>query len=311
MAQFLTIVTNTGTAKIASALASGVPINITRAAVGDGSNPPSPEQVSLQNELWRGEIETSNVDPANPQMVNVRFTLPPNVGGFTAREAGLFDEDGDLLAVCNMPDTQVERQSAGVVGRLTIVMRIVVTDTAALSFTVSQTGYISRDDVGQPNGIAPLDVTGKVPLAHLPPIDSGGVKSVNGLMPEEGGNVEVMAINVRQTNGQTIETVQASQDAAIASLQSGSVADQLRVAMLEGDFSSWAQRSGQSMTTVFNSDGSITQTARKAGVTVGILTTSFPADGSIIETLHIVALNKTITKTTSFPADGSISEVVT
>ena len=139
----------------------------------------------------------------------------------------------------------------------------------------------------------------------------GGALSVNNKNPDALGNVTLTASDIKLSDGRTLEVAQTTQEATIASLQSGSSADQLRVAMLEGDFSSWAQRSGQSMTTVFNGDGSITQTARKAGVTVGTLTTSFPADGSIIETLHIVALNKTITKTTSFPADGSISEVVT
>ena len=55
--------------------------------------------------------------------------------------------------------------------------------------------------------------------------------------------------------------------------------------------------------TVFNADGSITETNSKGET----LTTTFNSDGSITETF---AGEKTITKTTTFNADNSISEVI-
>lgn len=55
--------------------------------------------------------------------------------------------------------------------------------------------------------------------------------------------------------------------------------------------------------TVFNADGSITETNAKNGM----LTTTFNDDDSITETF---VGEKTITKTTTFNADGSISEVI-
>lgn len=55
--------------------------------------------------------------------------------------------------------------------------------------------------------------------------------------------------------------------------------------------------------TVFNVDGSITETNSKGEV----LTTFFNDDGSITETF---VGEKTITKTTTFNADGSIAEVI-
>ncbi len=57
------------------------------------------------------------------------------------------------------------------------------------------------------------------------------------------------------------------------------------------------------MTTVFNSDGSITET-NELGQTKK---TTFNADGSITETF---TGEKTITKTTTFNKDGSITEVI-
>lgn len=55
--------------------------------------------------------------------------------------------------------------------------------------------------------------------------------------------------------------------------------------------------------TVFNADGSITETNSKGEK----LTTKFNSDGNITE---IFVGEETITKTTIFNADGSISEVV-
>lgn len=56
-------------------------------------------------------------------------------------------------------------------------------------------------------------------------------------------------------------------------------------------------------TTVFNADGSVTETNGKGET----LTTVFNADGSITETL---VGKQTLVKTTTFNSDGSISEVI-
>ena len=38
--------------------------------------------------------------------LGIEFVLPGTVGGFTAREAALIDDEGDMIAVCNLPDTE-------------------------------------------------------------------------------------------------------------------------------------------------------------------------------------------------------------
>lgn len=59
-------------------------------------------------------------------------------------------------------------------------------------------------------------------------------------------------------------------------------------------------------TTVFNADGSITETDEDGNVN----TTTFNSDGSITETLHNHNNMLVATKTTEFNADGSITETV-
>ena len=64
-----------------------------------------------------------------------------------------------------------------------------------------------------------------------------------------------------------------------------------------------AMQGFQAQTTVFNNDGSITETNGLDQTK----TTVFNADGSITETF---VGEKTITKTTTFNNDGSITEVI-
>ena len=64
-----------------------------------------------------------------------------------------------------------------------------------------------------------------------------------------------------------------------------------------------AMQGFQAKTTVFNNDGSITETNEEGHT----LTTVFNSDNSITETF---TGKKTITKTTNFNDDGSISEVI-
>ncbi len=56
--------------------------------------------------------------------------------------------------------------------------------------------------------------------------------------------------------------------------------------------------------TVFNADGSITET-----YSTGTLVTTLAANGNVVETFTATA-GQVITKTTSFNEDGSISEVI-
>ena len=137
--QYSTVVSDAGAAKIVAAVASGVPLSVAVAAVGDGGGgqySPTTEQTGLRNELWRGPIVSADVDPTEPKMLNVRFVVPPEAGGFTVREAAVFDKDGDMLAACNLPDTKKEAYGSGTTGKLTIIMRIAVADTGALAFEV-------------------------------------------------------------------------------------------------------------------------------------------------------------------------------
>ena len=82
--------------------AGGERKKLTHVAVGDGNGSiplVSAAQTGLVNEVWRGLANAVMVNPDDPTDLLVDVVIPNNVGGFWIREWGIFDEDGDLVAV--------------------------------------------------------------------------------------------------------------------------------------------------------------------------------------------------------------------
>ncbi|MDQ8022190.1 MAG: phage tail protein [Moraxellaceae bacterium] len=123
---YFSILTTIGEAKLANAVALGTQLRITHMAVGDGGGAlpaPSPAQSTLVNEVRRAPLNELKPDPANPSQLIAEQVIPETVGGWWIREAGLIDEDGDLIVVCNLPPTYKPQLTEGS-GR-TQVVRIV------------------------------------------------------------------------------------------------------------------------------------------------------------------------------------------
>ncbi|TFY95902.1 hypothetical protein DYL61_00305 [Pseudomonas nabeulensis] len=102
--QFMAILTNVGAAKLANANALGIPWNLTQLGVGDanGTDPmPSATQTKLINEQRRAPLNQLRVDPVNAAVIIAEQVIPADVGGWWVREIGLYDSDGDLVAVAN------------------------------------------------------------------------------------------------------------------------------------------------------------------------------------------------------------------
>lgn len=103
---YYTLLTNIGLAKLANAVALNVDVEWTEMAVGDGNgNPttPSQAQTTLVRERFRAPITNKFTNPTNDLQLNIELVVPPETGGWNVNEAGIFDSDGDLVAVCNLP----------------------------------------------------------------------------------------------------------------------------------------------------------------------------------------------------------------
>ena len=140
--KYKTLVTDIGKEKMTNAILNGKKVNVVMAAVGDGGGSyylPTADMTALVHEVWRGAIASKEINSKSSNMVDVKFVLPGTVGGFTAREAALIDDEGDMIAVCNLPDTEKAAIEDGIAAALTILMHIVMTNSDALTFTLDPT----------------------------------------------------------------------------------------------------------------------------------------------------------------------------
>ena len=136
---YFAIPTDAGQAKIANAIALGVPLKITHMAVGDGNGQPvtpNAAQTALVREKRRAPLNTLFQDPLNQAQIVAEQIIPENVGDWWIREAGIFSEDGTLIAIANTPDTYKPLLSSGAGRTQVIRMVLIVSDTSAVELKI-------------------------------------------------------------------------------------------------------------------------------------------------------------------------------
>jgi phage-related tail fiber protein len=139
MATFYTLLTKTGQALLVTASATGNPVQLTHMAVGDGGGEaitPQQSQTELVHEVWRGALNTLSEDPNNEGWLLVEAVIPENVGGFTIREVGLFDANGLLVAVGNLPDSYKPQFAEGSAKTFYMRMRIEVGNASSVTLLI-------------------------------------------------------------------------------------------------------------------------------------------------------------------------------
>lgn len=93
------LMTNLGRAKEAAALANGTAIVITHIAIGDGTTVPSGGETALYNEIARKAISGHGTVVGASNVAYFDIFLAAAEGPYTIREAGLYDNVGDLIAI--------------------------------------------------------------------------------------------------------------------------------------------------------------------------------------------------------------------
>ncbi|WP_328706831.1 phage tail protein [Citrobacter portucalensis] len=137
--KYLALLTNIGAAKLAKATALGTKVEITQLAVGDGNGvlpTPSPAQTALVHERRRAPLNMLTVDPANVSQIIAEQVIPEDVGGWWIREIGLFDKDGDMVAIANCAETYKPQLQEGS-GRVQVIRVIlIVSSTEAVTLKI-------------------------------------------------------------------------------------------------------------------------------------------------------------------------------
>lgn len=137
--KYYALLTNVGAAKLANATALGEQVEITQMAVGDGNGAlptPNPAQTALVHELRRAPLNTLTIDPVNTNPIIAEQVIPEDVGGWWIREIGLYDSDGDMIAIANCAETYKPLLQEGS-GRVQVIRVIlIVSSTQAVTLKI-------------------------------------------------------------------------------------------------------------------------------------------------------------------------------
>ena len=133
---FTNVLTIIGQQKKAQAEASNTALNITTFKVGDGNGAyyePSENQTALVNVKYTGTFATGTqsqiiLNPSASNEVLYKCFIPADVGGFTIRELGLFDTDGNLILICKLPAQDKFALDSGLYQPLTFTPKIIYTN---------------------------------------------------------------------------------------------------------------------------------------------------------------------------------------
>ncbi|ELZ3151836.1 Tail fiber protein [Klebsiella pneumoniae] len=110
------IMTSRGAEKLAAAALTGETVGFSHMAVGDGGGAatvPDESQTGLVNEVYRAPLNRLVIADSGANIIRAQMIIMPQVGGFWLREAALYDEDGDCLAVASLPESYKPQLAQG------------------------------------------------------------------------------------------------------------------------------------------------------------------------------------------------------
>lgn len=211
--QFFAILTNVGMAKQANADALGIAWKLTEMGVGDANpgglaDPPNPipsaAQTKLLNEWRRKPLNQLRVDPVNSAVIIAEQVIPADEGGKWIREIGLYDADGDLVAVANCAPSFKPLLSQGS-GRTQVVrMNFVVTSAGNITLKIDPAVVLATREYVDSRileELYKLDNKQSVRVASTANIALSGLQSIDGVVLAAGDRVLVKNQTAAKDNG--------------------------------------------------------------------------------------------------------------
>lgn len=205
--QFMAILTAVGEAKQANADALGVPWTFAQMGVGDagGADPiPDRAQTRLMNERRRAPLNQVKIDPQNSNVIIAEQVIPENVGGWWIREIGLYDADGDLVAVANCAPSFKPLLAQGSGKTQVVRMNFIVTSAANVVLKIDPSVVLATRqyvDDSIEAAVNQLDIKQSVLVATTGPVVLAGVKTVDGIAVPLGSRVLVKNQALGKDNG--------------------------------------------------------------------------------------------------------------
>jgi hypothetical protein len=129
--------TNLGRAKEAAAFANATTVEITHIAIGDGATVPSGGETVLYNQLALKTISGSGTVVGADNVAYFDCFLAAEEGPYTIREAGLYDVDGDLIAIAHYdPPISKPIPASGQTVEGTVRLEVAFSDVANVTISV-------------------------------------------------------------------------------------------------------------------------------------------------------------------------------
>jgi len=100
-----TLLTASGINKLLKTASDGSKIALKEVVVSDYEGELSEQITSIPNEKYRGAINAVTIDESDSNILDVDAVIPPEVGGFYIKTAGIYCDDGSLFAVARLADT--------------------------------------------------------------------------------------------------------------------------------------------------------------------------------------------------------------
>jgi hypothetical protein len=205
--KFFAILTDVGAAKLANANVLGIPWNITEMGVGDANDTdpqPSAKQTKLINEWRRRPLNQLRIDPVNSAVIIAEQVIPADEGGRWIREVGLYDKDGDLVAVANCAPSFKPILSQGS-GRTQVVrMNLIVSSNANISLKIDPAVVLATREYVDSRileELSKLDIKQSVRAATTVNINLSGLQTIDGVALVGGDRVLVKNQSIAKNNG--------------------------------------------------------------------------------------------------------------
>lgn len=208
MADFYTLLTNAGIAYETTCKAAGLPVKLAQISVGDGNGSvynPDATATALKREVWRGPLNALFQDEKNPNWLLAEVTIPPDVGGWYVREAGIWTDTGVLYAIIKYPESFKPVLATSGSGKEFYIRSIFETSNASLvTLLVDDTvvkatrtwvvDYLSSE-------LAKLDKKQSVRVTSTANIKLSGAQQIDGIAVIAGQRVLVAGQSVARDNG--------------------------------------------------------------------------------------------------------------
>lgn len=158
--------TNLGRAKEAAAIANGTAVVVTHIAIGDGVTVPSGGETALYNEIARKAISGHGTVVGASNVAYFDIFLEAAEGPYTIREAGLIDQDGDLIAIARYdPPISKPIPSSGQTVEGTIRLEIAFSNIAAITIVVDPSFKVALQRINRLPWLPIVSMTTAAPPA--------------------------------------------------------------------------------------------------------------------------------------------------